>query len=365
MNSLLLEYRIRKLEKLLLNEAKQVGTLYHVCTLNAFLKYILPTDTLSASGKYNNYLYGGKNYVSFTRDKNFVVSTNTVNHARILIRLVVDGDLLSERYKIGPYNDFAYDTKSGNFDPSNDYHKSREMEEVVKGPIKNISKYIKEIQFDVCDLEEKTINDLKKLSRKRNIGSANIVYCHFAKGDSNYERLIKSSGVKNGMSIKDAAELLESATINDVEPLLFSGDIEKIKQAIESGADLNVKYSKGYPIIYYAAMEGTSDIIELLLNSGANMNVISGKPLLSIVAYSNGDVDNAKVLIKHGADADEEDNSGWTPLMHAADTGNAELVKYFISLGIDVNHTNKWGNCALDVASTDEINDILVKAGAR
>lgn len=51
MNKLLkLEKRVSRLEKLLRNEAKQVGTIYHVCNLDS-LKHILKTNTIESSGK--------------------------------------------------------------------------------------------------------------------------------------------------------------------------------------------------------------------------------------------------------------------------------------------------------------------------
>ena len=56
MNYKSLERRVKFLESNLLLESKQVGTIYHICKLDAYLKYILPKDTLSASGNYINHL---------------------------------------------------------------------------------------------------------------------------------------------------------------------------------------------------------------------------------------------------------------------------------------------------------------------
>lgn len=36
--------------KKVINEFKQVDTLYHICTLDALARYIVPNDTLSGSG---------------------------------------------------------------------------------------------------------------------------------------------------------------------------------------------------------------------------------------------------------------------------------------------------------------------------
>lgn len=47
-------------------EAKQVGVLYHVCSADDLMNYIKPEDTLSTSGTYTNFLYGGNDWISFT-----------------------------------------------------------------------------------------------------------------------------------------------------------------------------------------------------------------------------------------------------------------------------------------------------------
>ena len=147
-------------------EAKQVGTLYHVCSLKEYLKYVLPNDQLSASGKYYNFLYGGANYVSFTRDKKFVLDTR--DDDIILVQIVVDGDKLSENYKIGPYNDFAFGGSHNTVKKKKDDFRKREMEECVKGPIKNLSKYVIEVRFDIAAAEKLTEEpDLNLLRRKR------------------------------------------------------------------------------------------------------------------------------------------------------------------------------------------------------
>ena len=175
MNRRILEKRIARLESLAnINEAKQVGTLYHVCSLKDYLKYILPHDQLSSSGQYYNYLYGGNNYVSFTRDQKFVIDTRDEEYSFVFIQLVVDGDKLSENYKVAPYNDFAY-TKGGKLKDNEDPTR-REMEECVKGPIKNLSKYLKEVRFDILATHELTNEpDILTLNKKRK-SLKNLVY---------------------------------------------------------------------------------------------------------------------------------------------------------------------------------------------
>ena len=139
------------------NEAKQVGNLYHVCTLDALVEFIIPNNELRASGKYYNKLLDTTEAISFTRDSLFVVPTYTVQNAGILFQFVVDGDKLSEKYKVVPYN--------GNGDDP----RYREKEEVVIGPITNFKSYVKEVRFDIKDIyylsnhSGELIGDLKEV----------------------------------------------------------------------------------------------------------------------------------------------------------------------------------------------------------
>ena len=90
---------LKKNESVCIFESKQVGDLYHVCNTEAIAKYIAPTDTLFASGKFQNYLKGGNNYISFTRNKRFIVSVESTQQF-VLFRFVVDGDSHSPFYHL-------------------------------------------------------------------------------------------------------------------------------------------------------------------------------------------------------------------------------------------------------------------------
>lgn len=201
----LLEKRVTRLEKSLYSESKQVGPLYHVCSLDNYLKWIKPNDTLQASGEYMNYLYGGRDYISFTRDQYFAVYTKSVLLANVLVQLVIDGDKLSNNYRIGPYNDFAYNHKSHS---SNDIPKYREKEEVVKGPIKNLSKYLDEIRVDVIELYKK---DIKKL-KSSGLIERDALYFPFGdkhSKDKSLVKFIKDAGISLGEPLEYVMPVLE------------------------------------------------------------------------------------------------------------------------------------------------------------
>lgn len=358
--SRLLEYRIAKLEKQIANEAKQVGTLYHVCTLKAYLKYIQPYDQLSASGSYYNYVYGGSNYVSFTRDQSFVLDQRADDI--VLVQIVVDGNKLSENYKVGPYNDFAFG-EDGERKEYDDPIK-REMEEAVKGPIKHLSRYVKEIRFDIAACHDLTKEKDLWLLKKHESELSDLVYYKFLRGKS------ADLGITPGTLLPKALEIMDVWYDDERnQEQLFSYDLRKIKKAIENGADVNKKHSAdGYPLAFYADDDENIQIIKTLLRAGANPD-IAYSDSVPVISYA---IDNwcdeiIKLFIKNGADINIKDSNGATPLFHAVNDGNEDITKLLIRSGADVNVADRYDTTPLMLASKSgerKVARMLLNAGA-
>ena len=88
-------------------EAKQVGELYHFTTIERFDQIIL-TKVLKPS---YNHVYGSG--ISFTRNKNF--QKDVYYFQDKVIRLTLDGDKLSNQYKIKPYQDSNFQDEQEEF----------------------------------------------------------------------------------------------------------------------------------------------------------------------------------------------------------------------------------------------------------
>ena len=82
-----------------LEEGKQVGTLYHYTSADG-LKGILSSNSIKASEE----IYMGQNlyYISFTRNKNFHKKGSKFG-VKTEYRITLDGDKLSNKYKITPH----------------------------------------------------------------------------------------------------------------------------------------------------------------------------------------------------------------------------------------------------------------------
>ena len=127
---------INEIRKMMgINESKQVGTLYHYTKLDS-LKSIIDDGILM-----------GTPSLSFTRDKNFHKSYRDIGagygKGLIAVRLTVDGNKLSNRYKIEPYADLYYEKGTDRFE-AEEVIKPNRMGELVTIPIKD---YVVSIDF--------------------------------------------------------------------------------------------------------------------------------------------------------------------------------------------------------------------------
>ena len=124
-----------------ITEGKQVGTLYHFTSLDGS-KGILETNTI-VSDEYD--------FISLTRDKNYYKIADNIEGG--LIRLTIDGNKLSNNYKIYPYDEGKRKKTFGLWQSIHNYgsdspnpHNNFESEERVKGNIKNAKNYITKIE---------------------------------------------------------------------------------------------------------------------------------------------------------------------------------------------------------------------------
>jgi len=112
-----------------LTEAKQVGTLYHFTSYTNLVKIIKSDFVLTTT------LKDIQPYVSFTRNKRFHSDTISTQ-----ARLTIDGDELSNKYKISPHAD----TKAGYGRRSQDEAEERiSLEKYPNGV--DVSKYLIEV----------------------------------------------------------------------------------------------------------------------------------------------------------------------------------------------------------------------------
>ena len=133
-----------------IKEAKQVGIIYHFTSFN----------NMVSIAKDNFQLKEG--IISFTRNKNMPLFTD--NDISTEIRIVINGDKLSERYRIKSYADIegGYGRQGEGGDESEETIDSERY-----GGIVDISKCI--IKIDILETRNKNLKVLTQLLEEKNI----------------------------------------------------------------------------------------------------------------------------------------------------------------------------------------------------
>ena len=140
----------------LLNESKQVGTLYHIMDKNSFI-YNLTNDKIA-----NN----KDDIISFSRSKNFKSIPNHLPEYKVFARFTIDGNKLSNNKKIFPVDDKYYNSPQNKNTSNFDWlFEEDEFEERTIGVINDIGKYITKIEiFKNLDIDTEKL--LKQYTKK-------------------------------------------------------------------------------------------------------------------------------------------------------------------------------------------------------
>ena len=181
-----------------------------------------------------------------------------------------------------------------------------------------------------------------------------------------------SGGAGNGYVSLGDAELA-----NKEKYLLMaaqSGAVEKVRSLIHAGADINATTGESAPDLFtgYSAQESwyftplhlaavwnRADVVELLLDSGADYTAGEYTPYSYALSCNN--LDCARIFIRHNADTGA---GGITPLVRAVILDDRAAVKKLLAGGADVNERSYVDRTALMFASTAETAAILIDAGA-
>nr|XP_012146153.1 PREDICTED: protein phosphatase 1 regulatory subunit 12C isoform X8 [Megachile rotundata] len=109
-----------------------------------------------------------------------------------------------------------------------------------------------------------------------------------------------------------------------------------------------------------ACAAGDKEEVIRLLQKGADINTGNVDGLTALhQACINDDLDMVEFLVEQGADINCGDNEGWTPLHATASCGFISIAKYLIEKGCNLGAVNYDGQLALDIAQTDEMEDML------
>jgi ankyrin repeat protein len=199
---------------------------------------------------------------------------------------------------------------------------------------------------------------------------------------------------------------------NPLADAVIKKDTVKIEQLLQSGVDINTQHptSGTTALMIASSYYYYDDMVEYLIGKGANVNLKDKEGKTDLLWASSNSLPNVKILVANGAKVNEAANDGmtpfiqatlgvssgkvpieicellrknganinaelkrqsalrWTALHYAAANGDAELVKYLIKHGANVNKATGEGSTPLFLAKLgnyEEVVTILKKAGAK
>ncbi len=145
------------------------------------------------------------------------------------------------------------------------------------------------------------------------------------------------------------AEALQNSRNEALVKAVKLADLQAVQRLIEEGADVNAENKYGYytPLLA-AASDGLVVIAKFLLSNGADVNQQNqiGRTPLHEVSW-NGHVGVAELLLTNGADVDARDSSGATPLHQAVANSHVAIIKLLLTKGADLNARDWRGDMPL------------------
>jgi ankyrin repeat protein len=182
-------------------------------------------------------------------------------------------------------------------------------------------------------------------------------------------------------SAEDAGALIYAAS---------EGDIEKVKELLDEGVDVNSRGHDGRTALMEAAYAGHKEMAKLLLDKGANfgmkkndgatpLSFAQGGKFTEIInminqaadlinASSKGDAKAVQDLLNKGASINAQGEDGRTALMEAVYGGHAEVVQILLDKGANPNTKKNDGATALSFAEgakNQKIIEMLKQKGAK
>ena len=142
----------------------------------------------------------------------------------------------------------------------------------------------------------------------------------------------------------------------DVFEAAAIGDPGRLRELVHDKSAANAWSSDGFSPLHLAVFFGQLEAARYLLTQGADIEAAArnqrfageARPLHSAVAAQHLEV--ITLLLNAGADPNSRQHGGFTPLLEAAQLGNADLVDLLLAHGANKADTIDDGSSASDLA---------------
>ena len=196
-------------------------------------------------------------------------------------------------------------------------------------------------------IKDKRVNNLLNLAKNENFGSQNI--CQSSSKETKYALLAIIEILLNDF------EETERATASFGENIRIAliwasknGLIDVLRLLIENGANVNVSDNYEYSPLIWASIKGHTEIARLLIENGANFYFVDRFECIPLIlASKKGHAEIVSLLIEKGANVNVFDKDKCTPLNYASENGHTEIVEILLENGVHVNACDRFESTPL------------------
>ncbi len=147
------------------------------------------------------------------------------------------------------------------------------------------------------------------------------------------------------------AGFLSSSAQTDIFSAARNGDTELLEKLYKLNPDtINSTNAQGYSPIILACYYDRIDFIKLLLAKNVVLNEEPNSPTALQAAAYKGFTEAVKLLLDYGANPNIVDANGTSPLIYASQFNHIEIVDLLLKKGASVSYKDPNGFTALDYA---------------
>lgn len=131
------------------------------------------------------------------------------------------------------------------------------------------------------------------------------------------------------------------------------GNADLVQLLLENGADFLLADIYGGTALHMAALHGYDVVVRLLLEKGASVTAVDREGETALHAGAmGGNKTVVRLLLDKGANYSVGDATGWTPLHTASFSGRDAVVQLLLEEGADVLARDNDGSRAIDLATS-------------
>ncbi|TPX36279.1 hypothetical protein SmJEL517_g01648 [Synchytrium microbalum] len=221
--------------------------------------------------------------------------------------------------------------------------------------------------------------------RSRNLDVVRVLLRNGANMDERFNNLGLANAFADVLTIigeerQSRLDLVEIAKMDEIHRVCRDGDIYRVARLVSSNYK---RLQRPHPItkkvpLHYASEAGHHEIVQELLESGADANIIDAIYWSGLhYASRNGHLKAVQILIEHGANVNSRGKSEWkgplfkhwsaTPLCLASEYGRKDIVQYLLDKGAIVQpDDNLWSPLMYAaVGGHLDIARVLIQGGAQ